>query len=261
MMLLLSACLTGLAGAEEAAATPTDLSCLHERFKTTIYFYDSPTYTAVNADSHKVSGPAVIVTECLDCGEVLDIDEVDYAEETRPHTFKKGECVLCGFRVKNKSQEKETGDAPGERTIYAKKDDSAEGLLSLTLSAEDLTQMEFEQVQTVVVREEGGDAAVALPVAEVLSQTEMNSADLYLQMAEREDKSLFVGLYLVSEDGREEPKDDGIMLRFYQQTKMNVRVSMAPVDTDELVEAEGEWNDKGYWTVPYLTEGTYFLLP
>ena len=43
---------------------------------------------------------------------------------------------------------------------------------------------------------------------------------------------------------------------------MNVRVSMAPTDTDQLVETQSEWNDKGYyWAVPYVAEGTYFLLP
>lgn len=261
IMLMVFACLSGAAGAEQVPATPTDLDCAHEHTQITIYFYDAPSYTAVNAESHKVSGPAIIVTQCLDCGEDLFIDEVDNAEEIRPHTLKKGVCVLCGFRIKSKTPEKETGDAPGERTIYARKDENGDGLLSLTLSAEDLTQMEVEQVQTVVVREEGGDAAVALPVAVVLSQAEMNSADLYLQMAEREDKSLFVGLYLVSETERREPTDDGITLRFYQQTKTNVRVSMAPADTDQLVETTGEWNDKGYWSVPYVAEGTYFLLP
>ena len=29
---------------------------------------------------------------------------------------------------------------------------------------------------------------------------------------------------------------------------------------DTLIEAEGVWNEKGYWSVPYVEEGTYFLL-
>ena len=34
--------------------------------------------------------------------------------------------------------------------------------------------------------------------------------------------------------------------------------SLSPSATDDLVEAETAWNDKGYWTVPYQAEGTYF---
>ena len=260
LVLLLLAALCGAALAEQTPATPTDLSCAHEHTKITIYFYDSPAYTSVSEESHRVSGPAVVETECLDCGAVLSAEEAADAEEIRPHTFKKGTCVLCGFHMKNTVPEPEPADDPGERTIYASRDEDGDGLLSLTLSPEELTRMESEQVETVVVREEGGDTAVALPVAEVLTQAEQNSATFYLQMAEREDKSLFVGLYLVSEAGRAEPEDEGITLRFYQQTKEDVRVSLAPADADELVETEGEWNDKGYWSVPYVAEGTYFLL-
>ena len=129
-----------------------------------------------------------------------------------------------------------------------------------TLSPADLTELENEQVQVVIVRPENGDAAIALPVQEVLTQTEKTGTDLYLQMAEREDGSFFAGLYLVSGSEWTEPEDDGITLRFYQKTKVNVRVSMAPADTDQLVETQGEWNDKGYyWAVPYVAEGTYFL--
>ena len=260
--LLLAACFSGAAGAEESPATPTDLGCAHEHTKITIYFYDAPAYTAVDGETHRVSGPALVETDCLDCGEVLSIEEVANAEEIRPHTFKKDTCVLCGFHAKKKQPERERVDAQGERTIYARKDDNADGLLTLTLSPADLTELENEQVQVVIVRPENGDAAIALPVQEVLTQTEKTGTDLYLQMAEREDGSFFAGLYLVSGSDWTEPEDDGITLRFYQKTKVNVRVSMAPADTDQLVETQSEWNDKGYyWAVPYVAEGTYFLLP
>ena len=146
-------------------------------------------------------------------------------------------------------------------TIIAQEDDSADGLLTLTLTNTDLYEMETASVSTVLVRGRTGDAAVALVVPDVLGQTEQAGADLYLQLAEREDGSFFAGLYLVSGPGEKtEPEDEGISLRFYRQNLSNVRVSLAPADEDTLIEAEGVWNEKGYWSVPYVEEGTYFLL-
>ena len=106
-----------------------------------------------------------------------------------------------------------------------------------------------------------GDAAVALNVPDVLRQTEPLGADLYLELAEREDGSLFAGMFLVEDSGdRSQPGSDGITLRFYRQSKADVRISLAPVGEDDLIETDGVWNEKGYWSVPYLQEGTYFLL-
>ena len=261
LLLLFSLC-SGAAGAEEPVpATPTDLACLHEHTKTTIYFFDSPAYTPVDVESHQVSGPATIETVCLDCGELLSSETVDNAEEIRPHSMKKGACVLCGYRPKAKAPEERPTDAPGEMTIIAQEDDSADGLLTLTLTNTDLYEMETASVSTVLVRGRTGDTAVALVVPDVLGQTEQAGADLYLQLAEREDGSFFAGLYLVSGPGEKtEPEDEGISLRFYRQNLSNVRVSLAPADEDTLIEAEGVWNEKGYWSVPYVEEGTYFLL-
>ena len=39
-----------------------------------------------------------------------------------------------------------------------------------------------------------------------------------------------------------------------------IRVSFAPAYSDTLVETKGIWNERGYWSVPYTAEGTYFLL-
>ena len=144
-------------------ATPTDLACLHEHTKTTIYFFDSPSYTPVNADSHKVYGPATVETVCLDCGEVLSSETVDSAEEIRSHSFKKGVCALCGYRLKKKTQEEKPTDAPGEYTVIAPEDGETAGLLTLTLTTEDLFELESANVSVVLVRGETGDAAIALP--------------------------------------------------------------------------------------------------
>lgn len=265
LLLMLFSLFSGAAGAEEPAlATPTDLECMHVRTKTTIYFFDSPLYTSLGPDSHRVSGPATVEVTCEDCGELLSSENVSNAEEVRPHRMKNGACVLCGFKDKSgqTNKAKETpAKTPGERIIIATEDKDADGLMNLTLTGEDLVLLSGEGVNIVLVKSRAGDAAVALNVPDVLRQTEPLGADLYLELAEREDGSLFAGMFLVEDSGdRSQPGSDGITLRFYRQSKADVRISLAPVGEDDLIETDGVWNEKGYWSVPYLQEGTYFLL-
>lgn len=260
-VLLLLGLLSGFAGAEEpSVATPTDLACAHEHTKTTIYFFDGPAYTSNGADSHTVSGPAAVVTVCLDCGETLSSERVSNAQEVRPHSMKKGACALCGYRPKTKTAAPKPKDAPGEYTIIAQADGGEDGLLVLTLTEEDLSKMENEDVSTVLVRGAGGDAAVALDVADVLDRISRIDADVSLQLAERPDGSLFASLNLVGPGKWTVPADRGVTLRFYREDRSEVRVSMAPADEDVLIGVLGVWNDGGYWTIPYTQEGTYFLL-
>ena len=262
ILLIMLAAALGAARAEEPVpATPTDLVCRHEHTKTTIYFFDGPAYMSVSDASHLVFGPANIETVCLDCGEVISSETTEMAEETRPHSMKKGVCALCGFRTKSRTAEIQPKDLPGERTLYAQADEASSGLLTLTLTGADLTALEKANITTAIVRGETGMAAIALKIPEIRAQTEQIGANLYLELAEREDGSIFAGLYLVSDPGvKTQPDDRGISLRFYQETRADVRVSLAPADTDKLVETEGTWDEHGYWSVPYLEEGTYFLL-
>ena len=265
MLVMLAVLLSAVfcaAGAEEPVpATPTDLTCIHEHIKTTIYFFDGPAYSPVSSASHRVSGPGVVETTCLDCGAVLYSETVDMAEEIRPHSMRKGVCVLCGYRVRVLTAEDLPEDLPGERTLFAQEDDNAGGLLTLTLTGTDLTALEKANIKTALVRGETSTVAIALKVQEVRAETERTGSDLYMELAEREDGSFFAGLYLVSDPGeKSEPGEEGISLRFYQETRADVRVSLAPVNTDELVEVDSSWDEHGYWRVPYLEEGTYFLL-
>ena len=260
VLMLAALCLAG-AAEELVPATPTDLECAHEHTKTTIYFFDSPVYTSVSDASHRVSGPAAVEVVCLDCGAILSADNVGSAEEIRPHSMKKGVCALCGYRTRVRELPNQPDDLPGERTIFAQEDENADGLLTLKLTGTDLTALERANITTVLVRGKTGIAAIALKVPEVRVQTEKDGTYLYMELAEREDGSFFAGLFLVKEPGdRVAPEDNGISLRFYQETKSNVRVSLSPVDTDRLVETEGIWDEHGYWSVPYLQEGTYFFL-
>ena len=262
LLMLMFCALYCVAEAEEmSVATQTDLSCLHVNTKETIFFFDSPAYTSVSATSHKVYGPATIQVVCLDCGEVLSEETVDYAEELRPHSMKKGQCALCGYREKNQMSQEERKDDPGERTLFAQEDSEIEGLLFLTLSREDLTALNNSNVTTALIRGNSGNVAIALEVKKVLTQTWEAEADLYLELAEREDGSFFAAVNLVSRSGEEiDPDGEGINLRFYREAYADVRVSLAPVSNGTIVETKGVWDEHGYWSVQYQEEGTYFIL-
>ena len=260
LLLLLSSLLSGASGEEEPVlATPTDLECLHEQAKTTIYFFDSPAYTSIDDETHLVSGPAVIRTECPDCGEVLSEETVSIAEEVRPHNIRRGECVLCGYRDRGTRAEEKPANSPDERVIIAA-EDGTQDLCSVTLTGADLYQLELESVSYILVQGKTGETVIALDVTEVLRQAEEAGADLLIQLAEREDGSFFAGVFLVSDSGKLRPAGTGITLRFYRTSKSDVRIALAPAGADTLVEAESVWNEKGYWSVSYLEEGTYFLL-
>ena len=262
MWLVLCAVYTCAAAEQKVPSTPTDLGCAHEHRKTTIYFFDSPAYEALGEESHKVSGPADIETVCLDCGEVLSSRTTDYAEEIRPHSMKNGVCVLCGFHreVQAEPVSRPAGRSE-EQTLYARQDTSVKDLQTLTLSSEDLSAVKASGASVLLIRGENGSAAIALGVADILAQAEAEDADLYLELAEREDSSLFAGLYLVSASGeRRELSGDGVTLRLYQENRPGIRASVVTADSDMLVETEVEWDGNGYWTIQYLEEGTYFIL-
>ena len=262
LSLMLSVVLASAAGAETMdPATPTDMTCMHAHDKTTIYFFDSPVYASVSPDYHRVSGPALVEKVCTDCGEILSSETVDKAEEIRPHSMKKGVCVLCGYREAARTEEHQQKSVSGEKTIIVPEDGNVGGLLAMTLSETDLTALRDSGVSTVLVRGKNGSAAIILNVRDALKQMDTDELDLYLELAEQETGSFFAGLYLVSGSGsRVRPADGGITLRFYQKQKAGSRVSVAPADSDTLVETEGVWDERGFWSVPYMAEGTYFIL-
>ena len=250
------------AGSEEPdPATPTDLDCAHEHTKKTIYFYDSPAYTPISAASHRVSGPAEVEIVCLDCGEVLSDETDPDAEEIRPHSMKSGVCALCGYRDHNHATLTVPEDLPGEKTLFAQEDEGTDGLLALALSDEDFIALQNANISTALIRGETGTAVIALDVRQTLVQMKTTESALSAEMAEREDGSLYASVYLMaaSEEPRL-PEEGSAAIRFYQDTEADVRVALAPADTDDLLEIESTWNEHGYWTVPYTEEGTYFLL-
>jgi len=262
LTLMLSAFCYAAAEAETMSiATPTDLACAHENTKETVFFFDSPAYTSVSSTTHKVYGPATVQVVCLDCGEVLSTETVDYKEELRPHSMKRGQCALCGYSDKTWTKQDKPKDAAGERTLYAQENKNTKGLLSLTLSREDLIALNNSNIAVALVRGNSGSVAIALDVKNVLTQSRESEADLYLELAEREDGSFFAGVILVSGSGEEtDPNSEGINLRFYREAYSDLQVSLAPVSSGAIVETKGVWNEHGYWSVQYQEEGTYFIL-
>ena len=248
-------------GVSSAVATPTDLECLHEHLRTTTYFFDGPAYTSVSDASHRVSGPATIEVVCLDCGEVISSETVGMAEEIRPHSMKKGVCVLCGYRepVRETKAPEKPRDLPGEQTLIAKPETEKGDLLTLTLTPEELSALAEAGISTALVKGEPGAAGIAVSVTDMLRQTKEAEAKLYMELAERPDESFFASVSLIGRDGKKtEPQ--GVAIRFFLVSPADVRITLAPSDKDTLVETEGSWDEHGYWSVPYVEEGTYFLL-
>lgn len=303
ILLLLLTVLAGLSMAEEAAATPTDLTeteaepvaeteptgetepaaeteptagtepaadmepatdtepetvCAHENVNKIIYFFDSPSYTSLSAATHKVAGPGVVAEVCRDCGTVLKEEPVDYIEENRPHSMKKGVCPLCGYRQET-AVVQDLRDAPGERTLVAQSDGS--GLLFLTLTEQDLSALESAKVRTLLVRGEHGKAVVAVDVKEIRQEVGREAASFSIEMTEQEDGSLYAGLSLSNAPGRKDELDiEGVTLRFYGEKEPAIKIALVPTDGDRLTETDGVWNENGYWTVPYVSEGDYLLI-
>ena len=273
ILLLLLTALAGLGMAEDMAATPTDLAetetepvfepepetvCAHENTSSIIYFFDSPSYTSLSAATHKVAGPGVVAEVCRDCGAVLKEETVDYVEEIRPHSMKKGVCPLCGYRQKT-AVTQDLRDAPGERTLVAQSDGS--GLLFLTLTEQDLSALENAKVKTLLVRGEHGKAVVAVDVREIRQEAGREAASFSIEMSEQEDGSLFAGLSLSNAPGRKDELDiEGVSLRFYEDKEPAVKIALVPTDGDKLTETDGVWDENGYWTVPYVSEGDYLLI-
>ncbi len=278
VLLLLLSALAGLSLAEGAPATPTDLGpaspgeeaetetvtpipeplCDHENISKVIYFFDSPSYTSLSAATHKVVGPGVVAEVCRDCGAVLSEETVDYAEEIRPHSMKKGVCALCGYRQETATV-LDSRDAPGERTLVAQPDGS--GLLFLTLTEQDLVALENAKVKVLLVRGEHGKAVVAVDVREIRQEAAREVASFSIEISEREDGSLFAGLSLSNAPGRKDELDiEGVTLRFYEGPEPALKIALDPTDGDRLTETDGVWNEAGYWTVPYVSEGNYLVV-
>ena len=102
---------------------------------------------------------------------------------------------------------------------------------------------------------------VAVDVKEIRQETGREAASFSIEMAEREDGSLFAGLSLSNAPGRKDELDiEGVTLRFYGEKDEDLRGALDPTDGDRLTETDGQWDDSGYWFVPYVSEGNYIVI-
>ena len=151
LLLVLLLLLTAAAAAEGPAntdlATPTDLECAHENTKEYV-FYENPEYIRIDYQIHKVVGfDAVVRTVCLDCGEILSEETRNQVEEFRNHVFRNGKCAMCGCQ---------------------------QPVIFMTYTQEDIEKQMEKQEETLLLRPEGSNMAVAIPTAALLDILEKN---------------------------------------------------------------------------------------
>ena len=263
LLALLTLTILSVGVAEEdnpSLATPTDLECTHESTREVFYF-DNLAYASINDTTHRVYGSARVEIVCNDCGEVISVEKRDTVELIRPHAFKKGVCVFCGAKEPEPPEPSPeavvTALPPAESTVAPA---GAEGdpFLRLTLTEGDLRSLESDRITTLVIRPEGGEAAIALPVDNLRSELTETQADLEAAMQLREDGSLYVSLTLRGEQGEAAPRADGAALRFYTPEDQPVRAAFHPENGDapETI-LEGAWSPDGYWQIPWLGNGEY----
>ena len=215
--------LAGSSALAEEPATPTDL-CPHEHTEDLCYF-DNPSYINLDSTHHRVYGAAYIDTRCLDCGQIIASVTRREAEQTRPHSFKNGVCVLCGARQQESgdstiSPEESPNpseplfqDAPGEHSMIPLPEDPESTRLILILAPQDLTDLE-ESYETLLIRPESGTAAIALPIYPLREELITENATLRAEIEETEDNALFAALRL--QDIDQDFSMETIEVRFYE---------------------------------------------
>ena len=280
-LLLALSLLLSLAGAEgnpppsnPDLSTPTDLSCAHEHTREVFYFSD-PWYTPLDDENHLIQGPAEVELECMDCGEMLSSEFRENAESLRPHSFKKGVCVLCGQLQTGAEDLPELmdRDAPGEHTVTLPWSAGAapeERRMLIALTEKDLNSMAIDEISLVILRPETGDAAIALDVPSLRSELAGQGGDfaVSVEMSPAGNGELFTAVFVASpsEDPAAEPGSldfvrdiadkSSVILRFYG------RYAVAPVvqsvETGAKVEAEQVLREppmESFWQAPWPGSG------
>ena len=238
MVLLLL--LTAAAAAESMSgnpdlATPTDLDCAHENTKEYV-FYENPEYIRLDNQSHKVVGyDAVVRTACLDCGEILSEETRDKVEEIRNHVFRNGVCAMCGAQ---------------------------QPIIFLIYTQEDIEKQIEKQEETLLLRPEGSNTAVAVPMAALRDVLENNPGKAFrAELQAHTDGSFYAVLSLIGDNNEATPfRMEGAEVRFYSRMEIP-SVTYTP-EEGKPTESETEFVDsktpsQRYWKVPFIGNGTY----
>jgi hypothetical protein len=239
LLLVLLLLLTAAAAAEGLAnpdlATPTDLECAHENTKEYV-FYENPEYIRIDSQIHKVVGfDAVVRTVCLDCGEILSEETRDQVEEFRNHVFRNGKCAMCGCQ---------------------------QPVVFLVYTQEDIEKQMEKQEETLLLRPEGSNMAVAIPTAALLDILEKNPGKSFrAELQPHSDGSFYAVLVLI--DGSTEPRPfrlEGAEIRCYTRNDIPT-IAYTPKEGTTR-ESETEFVDnktpsQRYWAIPFIGNGTY----
>ena len=271
--LLLAAGMLAGAVAEDAdpselpLSTQTDL-CPHEHVREVFYF-DHPTYRAINRYVHDVVGSAVVNVVCDDCGEVLSSETRDHAEEQREHTYnKKGVCRLCGY-VRQEASPTEV-PAVQEQVLQPLADESGKRW-EIAVTGDMVSALRADKMEVLVIRPEGSPLALAVVLSAEVEKALANGP-LNAALEALEDDSWGAELLV---DGKENVlPENSCSLRLYEEEKEKaeeLKVFFVPeeaVAAGNIEEAETEapapvWNrpagsgTEGYWNVDWLGDGTY----
>ena len=266
---LLAALLAGFAGyalAEDGWETadeplPGDVpaaACAHEHTET-LYYFDYPVYTAVDGESHAVSGEAAVNVVCQDCGAVLSSTVEENAVEIRPHAFRNGRCALCGYES---APQQNSAPAPAEEEDMVPSDSpDAPGENFVTLTGRDLEQAG----NPLVLRTGDRGAALVVQTQQLREEMERTGGFMIAEIVKQDDRriSTFIRLY---DDGGAETVPGGqvVSIRVYHGNGGSpVRVSYTgPDGTTSSGEAGWVEGDGGesYWSVPWLGNGIYELI-
>ncbi len=258
---LLLACLVLPAAAEENGektddvvplASPTDL-CPHEHTES-VYYFDNPVYTPVDARTHSVTGRAMVEVICTDCGEVLSVTTEDDARQIKAHIFRKGMCVLCGM---------EGEEAPVvQEVVRTLEPDAENGEGNLFFCV--LTERDLENAGDILVLRAGEfEPAVTLQPRRLAEQME-NGDLLSAEMLITGEHAVDVFVHVTPENGEPYAPDSELLsLRFYGEKTENA-ITVRWTDSEDktnTAEQEAAWVDGGnggyYMAFPFLGDGTY----
>lgn len=236
--------------------TPTDL-CPHANVHEEVLF-DTPEYRPLDAETHSISGRAVVIVICDDCGAELSSRIEENAEEVLPHVYRKGICALCG-REETASGAYDGAPVPAvmESTWPMRPVDGADNLYACSLTEREVAA----GGDIMVLQPSAGQVVLALQAGDLLPEMQESGADLIAELQQDGSRSVSVSVRLSTPDGTEyAPDRHRITLRIYGNgDRESLDVTYTDPSGSRGVEEAG-WvtrGDDGYWSVTWLGDGNY----
>lgn len=253
--LILFSCSLSIAEEEKETlvlATATDL-CPHEHTHTD-YYFDAPIYRPLNGTVHTVSGRATVQEICDDCGAVLSSEVERDAKTTYPHAFRRNQCVLCGYERTETPED----ELPAERILLLPADEETPNQFFCTLTGQDL---DFP-ADTLVLRPEGCDAAIALRTGRLLEEMERTGGTFTAEIESPGERNLTASVRLYTAEGEESVPDAAeLSVRIYSATEEGTLLVTYtnPEGVTSRKEASRVTPEaaEAYWYVSWLGDGNY----